>query len=317
MAATAQDGKVTLGKAILVMGEAILDLVASSADPSVFESATGGSSFNTALALGRLGIAVEFSGALSRDTSGEAFAQKLQQAMVGMRWCLRSLRPMPVALARSTKTGSVDFTLYLQGTAHEERDALPVPLPDDIAHLHAASFRCLLGAQGEMALATMRDARARISVSFDPNIRPALMPARAETVRLVEERVQASTLVKASNEDLAWLYPDEPMERVAQHWLALGAELVVVTCGAKGATATWQGGSVACAAPSVAVVDTVGAGDSFSAGLLAALARENRLGNGPLQPDSTSVSRWIDHASQIAALTCMRRGAEPPWSQEL
>ncbi|MDH7796636.1 MULTISPECIES: carbohydrate kinase [unclassified Beijerinckia] len=304
-------------KAILVMGEAILDLVASRADPSVFESATGGSSFNTALALGRLGITAEFSGALSRDTSGEVFAQKLQQAAVGMRWCLRSSKPMPVALARSTTTGSVDFTLYLQGTAHEERDALPAPLPDDIAHLHAASFRCLLGEQGEMVLAAMRNARALISVSFDPNIRPALMPARVETVRLVEERVQTSTLVKASNEDVAWLYPDQPIERVAQHWLALGAELVVVTCGAKGAVATWHGGSLACATPSVAVVDTVGAGDSFSAGLLAVLARENRLGTGSLQPDSTSVGRWLDHASQIGALTCKRRGAEPPWSHEL
>ncbi|HEV2570635.1 PfkB family carbohydrate kinase [Methylocella sp. CPCC 101449] len=306
------------GKSILVMGEAILDLVATAADPKVFDSATGGSSFNTALALGRLGIATEFAGALAHDVNGEAFAQKLTEAHVGLRWCQRSRQPMPIALARSdAATGAVDFTLYLQGTAHEERDALPDPLPDDIAHLHAASFRCLLGPQGERALAAMHAARERMSVSFDPNIRPSLMPERSETVRLVEARIQACTLAKASDMDIAWLYPDQPLEQVARHWLALGAELVVITGGATGATATWTGGSITCVPPHVTVVDTVGAGDSFTAGLLAALRGENRLGSCRLNPDPDAVGRWLAQANKVAALTCTRRGSEPPWSHEL
>lgn len=306
------------GTNILVLGEAIFDLVATAKDPSVFESATGGSSFNTALALGRLGVSAEFAGVLSSDTSGESFVRKLKDARVGMRWCGRSALPMPLALARSEPaTGAVDFTLYLRGTAYEEPDALPAHWPDDIGHLHAASFRCLIGAHGEAALATMHRARGHATVSFDPNIRPSLMPPRDETMRLVEARISASTLVKASDADIAWLYPGQPLEAVAGKWLALGPQLVIITRGGDGATAIWRDGSITRAAPQVTVVDTVGAGDSFTAGLLAALMRDKRLGPVPLGPTAAAVSGWLDHANRVAALTCQRRGGEPPWLHEL
>ena len=104
---------------------------------------------------------------------------------------------------------------------------------------------------------------------------------------------------------------------VARQWLALGTELVIITGGATGATATWAGGSITRVPPQVSVMDTVGAGDSFTAGLLAALMNENRLGSHRLNPDSNAVGRWLDHANKVAALTCTRRGSDPPWLHEL
>jgi fructokinase len=303
---------------ILVMGEAILDFIARDADMAAFESALGGSSFNSALALGRLGIASGFAGALSRDVHGQRFERALSAAGVNLDFCVRSQAPMPLALATpDSATGAPRFSLYLDGTADREPYALPLSWPVGIHHLHASSFRCTLGAQGEAALAFMRLARGHASVSFDPNIRPAVVPPRETTVRLIEDRVAASTFVKASEEDMAWLYPDVPPETAIRRWLALGAELAILTRGANGASAFFGQETLSSTAPNVEIVDSVGAGDVFSAGLLAAMHEEGCLGPGGLLPDRQNVARWLDLANAAAAMTCARRGAEPPTLAEL
>jgi len=303
---------------VLVMGEAILDIIARDADMATFESALGGSSFNTALALGRLGIASGFAGALSRDVHGERFVRAAAAAGVSLNFCVRSDMPMPLALATpDSATGAPRFSLYLDGTADHEPYALPASWPADVHHLHASSFRCTLGAQGEAALAFMRLARGHASISFDPNIRPSIVPSRETMVPLIEDRVAASTIVKASEEDMAWLYPDTPPEAAMRRWLALGVELAVLTRGANGARAFFGEDMVSGTAPDVEVVDSVGAGDVFSAGLLAAIHDEGCLGPGGLFPDRRKVARWLGLANAAAAMTCARRGAEPPTRAEL
>jgi len=298
---------------VLVMGEAILDLIARDADMAAFESALGGSSFNTALALGRLGVATGFAGALSRDVHGERFAHALKEADVNLDFCVRGHAPMPMALATpDIATGAPRFSLYLDGTADREPYALPVTWPAGIHHLHASSFRCTLGAQGEEALTFMRLARGHASVSFDPNIRPSILPPRETTVRLVEDRVAASTFVKASEEDMAWLYPDAPPEAAMRRWLTFGPELAVLTRGANGASAFFGQDMLSGTAPDVEVIDSVGAGDVFSAGLLAAMHEEGCLGPGRLLPTRQNMARWLAFANGAAAMTCARRGGEPP-----
>lgn len=303
---------------VLVMGEAIFDLIAKDADSTVFESALDGSSFNTALALGRLGIASGFAGALSRDVHGDRFVRALSSAGVNLDFCVRSDAPMPLALATpDPATGTPRFSLYLDGTADRDPYALPASWPAGVHHLHASSFRCTLGAQGDAALAFMRLARGHATVSFDPNIRPSIAPPRETMVHLIEDRVAASNIVKASEEDLAWLYPDTTPEAAMQRWLGLGIELAVLTRGASGTSAFFGEDMLSIAARNVEVADSVGAGDVFSAGLMAAMHDDGCLGLGRPLRDRESVARWLSFANAAAAMTCARRGAEPPTRAEL
>jgi fructokinase len=225
---------------------------------------------------------------------------------------------MAMALATpDIASGAPRFSLYLDGTADREPYALPASWPAGVHHLHASSFRCTLGAQGQEALAFMRLTRGHASVSFDPNIRPSIMPPHETTVRLIEDRVAAATFVKASEEDMAWLYPDTPPEAAMQRWLTLGPELAVLTRGARGASAFFGEDMLSIAAPKVQVIDSVGAGDVFSAGLLAAMHEEGCLGPDRVLPTRQAVTRWLKLANCAAALTCTRRGAEPPTRAEV
>jgi fructokinase len=142
-----------------------------------------------------------------------------------------------------------------------------------------------------------------VLVSFDPNIRPALVGDRAQALARVEEIVRSADVVKVSDEDLRWLCADEPDVAVARRWASLGPRLVVVTRGGQGAVAVHEGLVTVCAAPPVTVADTVGAGDAFTTGLLSHLG-------GDLTAES--VTRAMRYASATAAAVCARPGALPP-----
>jgi fructokinase len=158
-------------------------------------------------------------------------------------------------------------------------------------------------------------------VSFDPNARPALMGDPAAARERVEQFVRAADVVKVSDEDLRWLAPDEDPAAVAAGWLALGPSVVVVTRGGEGATGVAAAGRVDVEAPPVEVVDTVGAGDAFTAGLLDALATADLLGverSEQLRAIGTgALAAALRHATRVAAVTCSRPGADPPTRAEL
>ena len=173
---------------ILVAGETILDLapVAPGAgDVARFEAALGGSAFNTARALGALGAPVAFAGAVSSDAWGARFRAALVAAGVACDALAISDAPMPLALVSPETAEGVSFTLYLQGTAHE-RAAPPARLPAGVAHLHVSSFHAVTAPTGEAVFALMRDARGRASISFDPNVRPAVLPVSWPSVLAVK-----------------------------------------------------------------------------------------------------------------------------------
>lgn len=144
-------------------------------------------------------------------------------------------------------------------------------------------------------------------VSFDPNIRPALMPERPAARGRVERLVALADVVKASDEDVAWIFPDEPAETVLARWAALGPRLVVVTRGGGGAMARTVVGPLRIDVPPTVLADTIGAGDSYMAGLLADVLR-----NGSDDPAAT-----LAFAARCAAITVSRPGDDPPWSHEL
>jgi fructokinase len=164
-------------------------------------------------------------------------------------------------------------------------------------------------------------ARDRATISYDPNCRPAISADAAAARRQAEVFVAASDIVKASDEDLGWLYPDRAPEATLQAWLELGPAIVALTRGASGPVILSTHGRVEMAAEPIQVADTVGAGDSFMAGLLSGLAQLEALGAGGRQRLRTltldQLHALAAYANRAAAITCSRKGANPPAAAEL
>jgi len=303
---------------ILVAGYALVDLVPHPREADTFFAALGGSAFNTALALGRLGVPAAFAGAVSTDAHGERLIAALRAAAVDLGPVVRCAAPTPLAVvAAGTAAAGPRYSFYLQGTAFAEPAPLPAGWKETAIHLHVGSSSALLGSSADAALAALGEAQGVLSTSFDPNIRPLLLPPRETIVGRVEACVARATIVKASEEDVAWLYPGRDPAAAAAGWAALGPRLVVLTGGAAGATAFCGDARIFAAAPAIDVVDTVGAGDTFMAGLLAILHAEGALGAATLAPAADQVARWLAFATAAAALCCTRAGADPPTRGEV
>jgi len=302
---------------VLVFGhEALIDLIPR--EETTYEAALGGSPFNTAIGLGRLGVTTGMSGRLSSDSMGDALAAQLASDGIDTRFVLRDPRPSPLAfVTRGTAATGARYSFYLGATAYDSAATLPLDWPDHAAHLHIGSFSATDGALGAAALDALSRAEGRATTSYDPNIRPFVVPPRAETLPMVEQRVKLSTVVKASEEDFDWLYPGAPASASAARWAAWGPRLVLMTRGGGGAEAHFRGERMVQPAPTIDVVDTVGAGDSFMAGLLCAMADSEALGAGSREPTEAEVGRWLIFAIAAAAITCTRQGAQPPTRAEV
>lgn len=299
---------------ILVTGETILDFAPDCG--GAYEAVFGGSAFNTARALGALGADVFFAGAVSEDDWGARFRAGLSEHNVDCALLRESDKPMPLALISPEGAQGVTFTLYLAGTAHEDAQA-PAGLPHGVTHLHVSSFHACTQPTGDGVLALMKQAKDKATISFDPNVRPGVLPPRNAAVALIEERVRVCDIVKASAQDMGWLYPDlDPQDAMAA-WSRSGPRLAVLTRGGEGATAFTADGRVEVPAPAVTLVDTVGAGDAFTAALLAEMSVENALGPNPAPMGPPALQRWLAFATAAAALTCARRGAQAPRRAEI
>lgn len=300
--------------AILVTGEAIGDFIPRDGDGRHYEAALGGSGFNAALALARFGADAAYAGALSTDALGRRFRAALTQEGIGSGLIRDSALPSAVAIVSPLAADGVpEFALHLESTAHSEPEGTPRCLPAGVVHLHAASFGATADPSGEATLALMRDAKAKgASVSYDVNIRASALPPHDEATRLIEERIALSDIVKASLDDIGWMYPGEEPGIAAWRWRRLGAKLVLVTRGPAGASALGEGDPVSVTAPSVAVSDTVGAGDCFIGGFLAVLAARGRLGSGLSTATQDDIRAALAFACAVAADSCTRPGCDPP-----
>jgi fructokinase len=298
---------------VLVVGETLVDIVLRGATTA--GEHPGGSPANVALGLGRLGRQVSLLSRLGDDARGERVRAHLEAS--GVKLAPGTLAPGPTstATARLDERGVASYEFEL-----DWRLAEVVELPPARA-LHTGSIAAFLAPGGEAVLELVHRARGSLTVSYDPNARPVLMGNAKPARERVERFVAAADVVKVSDEDLAWLAPGADPAAVAQDWLGLGPALVVVTRGGEGATGVCAAGRVDVAAPRITVVDTVGAGDAFMAGLLDALA-----GAGLLGADRSSdlralpqegLSAAVRRATRVAAITCTRPGADPPRREEL
>lgn len=199
---------------IISLGESVVDILPAAG--GLWRPVPGGSSYNFALALGRLGAPCAFAGRLSSDEQGERMAAILLAAGVDLDLCERDERPSPLALVKTGAEGPA-FEIYLDGTAHAP-PALEPGWLDDAAHLHVSSFSAVSGAWGEAVLAALLSARGRVSASLDVNIRPRLVPPRETTLAEIEMRIALVDVIKASDADLAWLRPDQAPLTTAREW---------------------------------------------------------------------------------------------------
>ena len=301
---------------LTIIGEALIDLVPGDA-PGRYEARPGGSSFNVAVSLARLGHDVTLMARLADNAFGRLLREHAAAERIDTSRAPKAAEPTTLAVVTLDREARATYDFYLEGTADWQwSDEELARIPDDTAVFHMGSLASWTppgDARIHAAATRLRDG-GRVLVSYDPNIRPATLgdPARART--LVERSVGVAHLVKASREDTEWLYEGASREEVSQRWLELGATLVVITDGPGGAHLFRDdSGPLHRPGHQVRVADTVGAGDAFTAGLLGGLARRGVHAPGRLRDCPPALlAAAADEAVLVSALTCQRVGADPP-----
>ena len=299
---------------ILCCGEALIDMLPQG---EAFRPHPGGAVFNTAVALGRLGAPAGFFSQVSTDMFGERLVHALAESRVDASLCPRSDQPTTLAFVRLTD-GQAEYLFYDEASAGRTLAPGDLPtLPGNVTALHFGAISLIPEPCGSaFEELCLREAGARV-ISLDPNIRASFIPDEAAHRARIRRMMAAADIIKVSDEDMAWIENTDERD-FAQARLDEGAALVVVTRGADGATGYARSGDVSVDSRKVVVADTVGAGDTFDAGLLHALDRAGRLRKADLADvTSAQVESALAFAARAAAVTVSRPGADPPWAHEL
>lgn len=299
---------------ILCAGESLIDMVPQG---GLFRPLPGGSVWNTALALGRLGAPVGYLWPISRDPFGEMLLRPLAEAGVDTGPCPRSDRPTTLAFVTLTG-GEARYSFYDEGSAGRMlTEADLSPLSHGLSALFIGGISLVPDPCGA-AIETLaaRAVSAGIPVMLDPNIRPFFVADETAHRARLDRLIAQAAVVKLSADDLAWLWPDAAPEDAARTLLDRGPALVLQTGGAAGAVAHTATHRLPAPAIRVEVADTIGAGDTFNAGMLDALHRAGAL-KSLATLDEPTLAAALAHAARAAAVTVSRPGADPPWRHEL
>jgi fructokinase len=292
---------------IWVCGEVLIDILPTG--PVV-----GGGPANTAKALARLGHDVHFIDGISTDACGQSAREELLRDGVKLDLALASDKPTCTATVTLDGAGSASYEFLIDGTA--TFDFAPSWLPDPYRYqpkvLHIGTLVTMI----EPGASALYDWAMQVAefapIVFDPNIRPSVQPDRDLYEAAVEKWAALSAVIKVSDDDLAWLFPKVPIEEIANRWINDGAFLVVVTQGANGLMGFTADGRVEVPGVKVDVVDTVGAGDTVGA-----IVVEAMLEHGLMALRGDFLKDVLARAASAAAITCSRKGAQPPYKHEL
>jgi fructokinase len=302
---------------ITVIGEAVADAFVIPGEGMLdLQVRPGGGPVNTAVALGRLGTPTRFLGRLSDDTLGRLLRDHLAGSGVDLSACVTASRRATLAITAVNETGQASYDFYTEGTADWfwTDDELAERTPDDACCLHAGSLALVLEPGGPRIERLLGAVRAHTTISIDPNVRAALVPLDAYRLAL-PRWARLADILRLSEEDLAHL--GLSAEEASDDWHEQGVRLVVVTRGTENVYASLDGLRITVPAVEVRVVDTVGAGDTFTAGLLHVLRRRGRLGGRLDGLTPADVEAAIAFAVRAAAETCKVPGADPPWAYQL
>ena len=312
---------------ILVIGEALIDLIENRYQAGGFNAVVGGANANVALALARRGSKHQFLGRISNDRFGKIIRERLESNGVHLEHSVEATELTTLAVVSIDSNGVPSYSFYVNGTA--DWGWTPAELPTDVElenmHATAIQFGCLTMAMQPSSSVIEKWARdhfeqGSVTISHDINMRPALgFDAAEERVR-VERLNQISHIIKASDEDIEWLYglsAGADLDGIVADWIGDTERIVLVTRGAEG-TSIYRKRTARVDVPSrkINVVDTVGAGDTFCANLLGQLSDADVLGSNPFDRlenlSDADLADYVRVAAVAASITCERAGCEPP-----
>ncbi|WP_228980351.1 carbohydrate kinase [Streptomyces sp. DH12] len=278
----------------------------------------GGGPANTAVALARLGTPARFLGRLSGDVFGDLFRERLTASGVDLTQCVAAPEPSALAVADLDVHGRATYSFLAEGAADWQWTAaeLAAVEPAGSVCVHTGSLALVREPGGRRVEEYLAVARRSATVCVDPNVRPLLVRPAVYRERM-DHWCALADILRLSEDDLGELLPGVEPEDACDTWHAAGARLVVVTRGPRGALVSLDGDRRTVPAPPTDVVDTVGAGDAFTAGLLHALAGLGRLGGRLEDLTLDEAAACCAYAALVAARTCAVPGADPPWGGEL
>jgi fructokinase len=299
-----------------VIGEALVDLVPQG-QAGDYRAHAGGSPFNVAVGLARLGNRTALMARLADNSFGRLLRDAAAAESIDLSAAPHATEPTTLAVVSVDDAAHATYDFYIEGTADWEWTAAELAgLPADTGVLQFGSIASWMAPGSELIDQVVADAHAKggVLVSYDPNVRPAVFGDRARGREIVERSVRNAHVVKASREDLEWLYPSDSVDEAVPRWNELGVALVVVTDGADGAIA-YRRGAPPLRRPgrAITLADTIGAGDAFTAGLLSGLVRRDlHTPERVAAIADAALVEVIDEAVLVSSMTCERVGADPP-----
>lgn len=310
---------------ITVVGEALIDLISS--ESGTYRSAPGGAPANTAVALARLGVPASLLARIGSDRFGRQLRAYVASRGVSTRDLVAAEEPSTLAIAALDEYGQASYDFYVRGTADWQwkPEELPDPISEDVTALHLGSLAMTMEPGATVLEEWAARQRGRAVISYDPNVRPALAGTPAAARERVARQAALADVVKVSDEDVYWLFEHpsgadstDLLTAAARSWLELGPVLVAITCGGERTLVVARGredAPLSLRPAPVEVVDTVGAGDAFCAGLLDAFGQAGALGAGGRDRlaalTDTELTVCVEHANRVAARACARVGADP------
>ena len=305
----------------LSCGEALYDLFPSpeTGNGFSFDARIGGSPFNVAVGLSRLGRGAALFTGISSDPLGRRLEQALEHEGVETAYLVRKQNPTTLALVTLGSAGVPHYSFYGHEAADSSVSEIDLPdLPRSVAALHFGSYSLVVEPTGSSLLRLARRHHDGRLVSFDPNLRLNVEPDLGRWRERVEAFTEIADLIKVSDEDLELLFPGDEIESSICRWNSRGVRLIVVTRGDGGTLVSLRGEVFEATGRQVDVIDTVGAGDSFQAGLLCGLDELGKATKSGLSRVSLNECRQVvDFATAAAAITCTRRGADLPRRSDL
>jgi fructokinase len=305
---------------IVCCGEALIDMLPRVTKEGLpcYLPMNGGSIFNTAIALGRQGVPTGFYSGLSTDFFGDSLKAGLEASNVSLKYVKIWDRPSTLAFVKLDQ-GQARYSFFDDNSAGRMLTKKDLPkLAKNVEALHFGSISLIPEPGGATLEALMKRESKKRVISFDPNIRPTVIKDRKSYLKRVARLAAMCDILKISDEDVKWVTGKSDFAGAAKKWLKAGARLVVITKGSAGVEAFTKTLAVAQSSVVVNVVDTVGAGDTFTAGFLASLRKAGALTKkGIATLDEATLKSCLGFAAKAAAITCSRPGADPPWAHEL
>lgn len=306
---------------ILVIGEALIDLIENRYQPGAFTAIVGGANLNVATALAKRETPHTFYARMSSDRFGQIIREKLTSNNVNFKDSIITNDNSTLAIVSLNEAGVPNYSFYVNGTADWgwQPEDLPTQEQLDKEQINCIQFGCLTMAMepGNLVIENWAKQLTQITISHDINIRSALGFDPEKERERVERTNKFSHIIKASDEDIQWLYQNQrDVDEVAQEW-AKDQKIVLITRGADGVSIFRNEERMDVPSRKINVVDTVGAGDTFCANLLGQLHDNNYLGKDLTQIPSEDLKTYVYIAGIAASITCERAGCEPPTQEDL